>query len=74
MWNCLCCIKTFFGRSYDNDEDKISLEREIQFLVYWGKLDRETAIHMPIFKRKIWIDLTIESVKKLYGTDENGAS
>ena len=85
MWNCLCYIGTFFGQTSSNDPDekireeetrkfqaeaKINLERQVNFLVFWGKLDRESVIRMPIRKRKLWIDLTIEQLRILYGTND----
>ena len=48
-------------------EAKINLEKQVNFLVFWGKLDRDSVIRMPIKKRKLWIDMTLENLRLLYG-------
>jgi hypothetical protein len=42
----------------------------LNFLTWWGKLSRQEAIRLPKWKRLLWIDLTIENLKRLYGEEE----
>jgi len=45
------------------------LEKEINFLVFWGKLDRYSATRMPRWKRRKWIDWTIENLELIFGNN-----
>lgn len=48
-------------------EYRPQLEEEINFLVWWGKLDRRSAIKLPRTKRKMWIDFTLKNINSLFG-------
>jgi hypothetical protein len=45
------------------------LEEEINFLVFWGKVGRESAMKMPRWKRRMWVEMTIKNLKQLYETE-----
>lgn len=45
----------------------MNIEKQVDFLIFWGKRDRESVIHMPLWKRKWTIEQTIENLKILYG-------
>jgi len=68
---CRLCILTFFGLTWDY---KVHLEKEINFLVFWGKIDRAQAIKMARWKRKLWVEMTSENLKLLYGTSSGSNS
>jgi hypothetical protein len=70
VWSCLYCTRTFFGLNYEDPNVKIALEKQLNFLTWWGKLSRQEAIRLPKWKRLLWIDLTIENLKRLYGEEE----
>lgn len=72
MWKCLSYIRTFFGYNPNNPSTRINIEKEVNFLVFWGKIDRYSVIHMPLWKRKLWVDLTLENLKMLYGKKDGG--
>jgi hypothetical protein len=39
----------------------------MNFLVFWGKLDYQSVMRMPTWKRRYWIERTKENLKTLYG-------
>lgn len=45
----------------------MELQKQLNFLVYWGKLSKEEVMVMPKWIRDYWVDLTIENIKILYG-------
>lgn len=47
--------------------DKIALQKELNFLVFWAKFDAYTVKRMPTAWRKKHIDWTIENLEILYG-------
>lgn len=49
---------------------RIALQKEVQFLVFWGKLDRHSVMKMPRDIRKVWVELTSDSLKQLFGKGE----
>jgi len=69
MWKCPFSTETFFGLNPKDSKSKLDLEKEINFLVFFGKLSRSEAIRMPRWKRKQWVEWTVENLKLIYGTD-----
>lgn len=46
------------------------LEKELNFLVFWGKYSRNELLYIPKWKRKLLVEWTIENLKKLYGSED----
>lgn len=54
----------FFG--IDTKSYKENLDDAIEFLVFWGKMDYQSALKMPTYKRKRWCERTSENVRLLF--------
>ena len=70
MWRCPFFTGTFFGHNPKNPREKIILEEELNFLVFFGKFSRTEAKKMPTWKRKWNIEKTLENLKLVYGTND----
>ncbi len=58
--------QNFFG--LNSTKYKEYLIRSLNFLVFWGKIDYQSVLHMPTYRRKMMIELTGENLKNLYGS------
>ena len=56
--------KYFFGLNLTSYREYMM--RSLNFLVFWGRIDYQSVLHMPISKRRYQIDLTHENLKTLY--------
>lgn len=72
MWRCQLRIVTFFGLIQNDNymEYKAQMEEEVNYLVFWGRVGRETVMKMPLYKRKMWIKMTIKNLKTLYNVKD----
>ena len=56
----------FFG--LNSRKYKEYLIKSQNFLVFWGKIDYQSILTMPTYKRKMMIELTHDNLKTLYGS------
>jgi hypothetical protein len=42
------------------------LEKSINFLTFWGRIDYQSVLRMPTYKRRDWINMTQENLKILF--------
>lgn len=57
--------QNFFG--LNSMKYKEYLVRSLNFLDFWGKIDYQSILHMPTYRRKMMIELTRENLETLYG-------
>jgi hypothetical protein len=43
------------------------MQKSINFLTFWGRLDYYSACKLPTYKRNLYIDWTHENLKILFG-------
>jgi len=68
MCKCLYCIKTFFGLNPENDPDiKLKIEKQLDFLHFWGGYSFNELKKMAIWRRKLYIEWTISNIEHLFG-------
>lgn len=42
------------------------LKKSMNFLTFWGRIDYQSALRMPTYKRREWIEMTQENLKILF--------